>query len=107
MRCVAVLTLCGVLGVTSGCVSGGPPVSGVVYATVVYPSQYAGAASQGPGTRRGTSQLSSILGLVSFGDASVETACGKAGITQLRTVDHHYTNVLYLYSTWTTIVTGE
>jgi predicted nucleic acid-binding protein len=42
-----------------------------------------------------------------MGDASVAAACKNGGITKIQTVDEHGTTILGIYSTWTTIVTGQ
>ena len=49
----------------------------------------------------------SVLGLVAFGDASLETAKKNAGITKVATVDHRTLNVLYFYGGYCTVVYGE
>lgn len=56
----------------------------------------------------GTSSADVFLGILSFGgDASIQTAAKKAGITRVSTVDMKQLNVLNIYQQFTTIVTGE
>ena len=82
--------------------------AGLFYGNVRYPSSYHGESPQGPGPKRGVSSAYGILGLVAFGDASVETAARKATIKQIKTVDQEYTMILSgLYVAYETIVTGE
>ena len=49
----------------------------------------------------------SVLGVVAFGDASIEAAKKNAGITKVATVDHRTLNVLYFYGGYCTVVYGE
>lgn len=90
------------LGMT-GCGAVGP-LPGAIYTNTKFPSI---ASQAGPGKRVGTAQARSYLAMVAVGDASVDAACKNGGITKINTVDTHGTSILGIYSTWTTIVTGE
>ena len=57
--------------------------------------------------KSGEACAQSILGVVAFGDASIETAKKNAGISKVATVDHRTTNILYLYGSYCTVVYGE
>lgn len=59
------------------------------------------------GAKRGESCASSVLGLVTTGDASVATAARNAGITKVGSVDHQYSNILGIYAKYCIIVLGE
>ena len=59
------------------------------------------------GSKKGSAKASGILGLYSFGDCSTSTAAANGGITKIRTVDVESYNILGIYYTYTTIVTGE
>ncbi len=98
--------LAGLLGLT-GCAVVGAPVVGSIYTDVKYPSYYHGVEASGPAMKTGTAQAASILGIVATGDASVAAACRNGGIKKISTIDTHATNILGLYATWTTVVTGE
>lgn len=67
------------------------------------------AVSSNPiGTKMGTSSAAVFLGVLSFGgDASIQTAAKKAGITRVSTVDMKQSNILFIYQEFTTMVTGE
>ncbi|WP_046244615.1 TRL-like family protein [Hymenobacter terrenus] len=67
------------------------------------------AVSSNPiGTKVGTASADVYLGVLSFGgDASIQTAAKKAGITRVSTVDIKHSNVLFIYQQFTTTVTGE
>jgi hypothetical protein len=67
---------------------------------------FAVTANQG-GTKEGTATAHGILGIVSFGDASTKTAANDGGISKIRTVDVKSFNVLGIYYSYTTVVTGE
>jgi hypothetical protein len=57
--------------------------------------------------KSGESCAKSVLGLVAFGDASIEAAKKAAGISKVATVDHKTTNILYFYGEYCTVVYGE
>ena len=87
---------------TTGCAVS--PVSGAINV-----AKWDGAISN-PGVatqKTGEACAQSILGLVAFGDASIETAKKNAGITKVATVDHQTTNILYFYGQYCTVVYGE
>jgi hypothetical protein len=105
MRILATIAACGALLLT-GC-AGPAPLQGSWYSDVKYPSYYDGASDNGAGPKSGDSQMMSIMGVVAMGDASVKEACSKGGISKIHTVDHHFYNVLGIYQTWTTLVTGN
>ena len=76
---------------------------GWVYAGYKSPGQVGTAAD----TKIGEACVSSILGIVATGDASIETAKKSAGITQVSHVDHEQFSVLGVYATSCTIVHGS
>ena len=58
-------------------------------------------------TKRGESCAQGILGLVAWGDASIEGARKAGGVAQIAAVDYHDMDVLgFVYSSTCTIVTG-
>lgn len=59
------------------------------------------------GAKRGESCASSVLGLVTTGDASVATAAKNAGITKVAAVDHQFTDILGVWAKYCVIVSGE
>lgn len=59
------------------------------------------------GTRRGEARCTAILALFSFGDAGIQAAARAGGITTIHHADYKATNVLGLFSTYTTIVYGD
>jgi len=59
------------------------------------------------GKKRGEACASSILGLVTTGDASIRAAADAGGITQIASVDSTITNILGLYAKYCTVVSGD
>ena len=60
-----------------------------------------------PGTKEGRAKASSIFGLTFDQDASIKKAAAAGGITEISTVDLKTTNILFIFITYETIVTGE
>jgi len=80
------------------------PLMGVAYTEVSGPIT---ATSSERGSKVGVAEATSILGLIATGDASIAAAARNGGIMQIRTVDYDSTNILGLYATFTTRVTGD
>lgn len=59
------------------------------------------------GTRKGESSSKSILGIVAWGDSSVEAAARNGLITEPKHIDYNFYNVLGVYQRFTTIVHGD
>jgi hypothetical protein len=49
------------------------------------------------GDKAGEACATGILGLVAFGDASLDAAKKAGGITEVHSVEHHGTNILGIY----------
>jgi hypothetical protein len=96
--------LCAMAVPTLGCIAAPvvPPL-GMVYTDIHAPLAPRGDV----GTRRGTSQVTSILGLISIGDASVKAAAANGNIRDVKLVDYAYTNVLLIFQRYTTIAYGD
>ena len=94
----------GVAGSTLGCIAAPvvPPL-GMIYTDVHAPLAPRGDV----GTRRGSSQVTSILGLISIGDASVKAAAANGNIREVKLVDYEYKNVLGVFQRYTTVVYGD
>ena len=59
------------------------------------------------GAKTGTSTATTILGLVSTGDASAAAAARAGNITTIRHADYQFTSVLGIYQKFTTVVYGD
>ncbi len=96
------LALLASVALLSGCSTS--PVSGAVNV-----AKWDGAISN-PGinsTKTSKACAQSVLGLVAFGDASIETAKRSGGITKVATVDHETFNIFYFFGQYCTVVYGE
>jgi hypothetical protein len=97
-----------VLGL-QGCAAGlafvgqGTPI-GFIYTDA---STSEGAGENNLGRKKGEACATSILGLVTTGDAGIKTAAEAAGITQIASIDQSFTNVLGIYSKFCVIVSGD
>ena len=90
----------------SGCAtaSGGNAFAfGAIYSGYKSPGQV-GTAQPG---KMGQACVSSILGWIATGDASIEEAKRAGGISQIAFVDHEQFSVLGVYATSCTIVHGQ
>ena len=59
------------------------------------------------GSKVGTAEATSISGIVSTGDASINAAAKAGGIKKVSHVDYETSNILGIYAKHTTIVYGE
>ncbi|OGS07787.1 MAG: hypothetical protein A2204_03080, partial [Elusimicrobia bacterium RIFOXYA1_FULL_47_7] len=98
---VAVLFAAGLF--VSGCATVAAPVNGGLYMNVKGPLAVSGNPT---GTKMGTAECVSILGIVATGDASIQAAAKSAGITKIHHVDYKSTSILGLYSSFTVEVYG-
>lgn len=59
------------------------------------------------GQTKGTAMSKSVLGCVSWGDASIQTAARNAGIQQIDHVDSTLYNILGVYTEYEVVVYGK
>ena len=59
------------------------------------------------GRNTGRSKSSSVLGLVAWGDSSVQAAAREGNLREVQHIDARYHNILGIYSSFETRVTGE
>jgi hypothetical protein len=90
LKWVAALLITAAFG-ASGCGTPRLGAGGLLFDDTITP--VTATASQ-PGNRIGEACATSIFGLISRGDASVETARRNGAITLISTVDESYSNVL-------------
>lgn len=100
------------LALSSGCAYVGPP--GFIYKGVRTPGQFHPGASTNPGGSEITGEACTmgILGLISIGDASLDSALRNAGAEGKTlknvTVDHREMTILmFLYQNYCTRVTAQ
>jgi hypothetical protein len=59
------------------------------------------------GKKKGEACASSILGLVTTGDAGIRAAADAGGVVEISAVDTSFMNILGIYSKFCTIVSGD
>jgi hypothetical protein len=59
------------------------------------------------GSKSGESCMTSILGLVTTGDAGVNETAKKAGISRVTHIDQKLTNIIGVYATYCVVVYGD
>jgi hypothetical protein len=77
---------------------------GTIFTEVKLPAE---ATSADAGTKVGTSQCISVLGLIAVGDASIEAAMKNGGIKKIHHVDWDAKNILGVYGQYKTTVYGK
>lgn len=96
-----------VLMALTGCAAGafgfGTPV-GILYADA---GTGHGATDNNIGKKKGEACATSILGLVTTGDAGIRAAADAGGVTQISAVDTHFKQILGIYSKFCTVVSGD
>lgn len=102
---IALATLIGATLVLGGCIAAPvvPPV-GVLYTDMDAPI---GTMQRDASSKRGESSVTAILGMFSTGDGSVAAAAAAGGITRVKGIDYHFTNVIGVYQKYTTVVYGD
>ncbi len=84
---------------------GGPVVgSGFIYSDYKAPIT---ATANPVASKVGTAEATSILGLVATGDASIDAAAKKAGISRISHVDFQTYSILGIFAKYTVYVYGE
>lgn len=80
------------------------PVSGYLYTSIKAPQA---VTSNSLGTRVGSGEATTILGLIATGDVSIQTIAQKAGIKRVSHVDYESTSILGIFGKVTMYVYGE
>ncbi|MCB0563001.1 MAG: TRL-like family protein [Phaeodactylibacter sp.] len=80
------------------------PLTGFIYTDLKAPIT---ATSNPVASKVGTAEATSILGIVATGDASIEAAAKKAGITRISHIDYEANSVLGVFAKFTVYVYGE
>lgn len=83
-----------------------PPI-GLWYNSTTFPVDIKFGPNNDIGPQMGTAKSASVLGLISWGDCSVEQAAKNGGIKQIDHVDARLFNVLGVYSEYETMVYGK
>lgn len=102
IQLIAIVAITAIL--LSSCAIVKAPLSATMYTDVKAP---VAVTSNSVSNKVGTSQAISYLGVVAVGDASIDAAAKRGGITKIHHVDEHATNVLGLFAKYEVIVYGE
>ena len=106
-RCFLMLALLCSLPLVAGClVAPVIPPLGALYTDMSAPLDN-DLQGQALGSKKGTGETTSILGMVTWGDASVATAAEQAGILKVNHVDYDFLNILGVYQRFTVVVHGD
>ena len=81
------------------------PVTGVLFTDVKAP--VTATASEDAALKSGSAAVTSVLGLIATGDASIETAAKNGRITKIHHVDYSSKSWLGIYAVYTVTVYGE
>lgn len=105
MNFIKLAAAAAILASTSGCAAFiGVEQGGFWYRDVTLPLT---ATQHGPGSKVGRATATSILGLISTGDAGIEAAKRNGNITRVAHVDYRRTQILGVYATFEVIVYGD
>jgi hypothetical protein len=105
MKLAKLALTAGMLASLTGCAAALPmEYSGILYRDTTYPLV---ATQQGPGAKVGRATMTSILGLITTGNAGIEAAKRAGGITRVAHVDIHATQTLGIIASYTVIVYGD
>lgn len=88
----------------SSCSFATAPVLGGIYTDVKAPLT---ATANPVASKVGSAEATSVLGLVATGDASIQAAAQKAGITRISHVDYQSYSILGIFARYTVYVYGE
>ena len=107
-RSVTVGLLGLVLSLSVGCVLRAPvvPPIALIYTNIEAPLDI-DVQGTPTDTVRGEASTTSILGLFSFGDASIHAAAQNGGLQTIESADYNYFHVLGVYQKYTTVVYGK
>lgn len=95
-----------VVSYLTGCIAySTSPVTGALYTDVKAPITATG--SDAAALKSGSAAVNSVLGLIATGDASIETAAKRGGITKIHHVDYSSKSWLGIYAVYTVTVYGE
>jgi hypothetical protein len=109
MRKFAILAILGLGVISTGCtyyVAPVMPPPGLIYSEIKAPLD-TNAQSNPVGPRMGSSSTTSILGLVSWGDASVATAVQQGNLSSINHLDYEFLNIVFVYQKFTVNAYGE
>jgi len=105
MKKLLIIGAVAVAALMSSCSS----VSTVCGAGAIYTDVKSGvtATSNNVGSKVGTAEATSILGIIATGDASINAAASNAGIKKISHVDQSHKSILGIFTKYNIYVYGE
>lgn len=97
------LLLLGLTGCAGVAFMGQGVANGFIFTNAVTPKH---ATDNALGKKKGEACATSILGLVTTGDATIRAAADAGGIKEISAVDARMKNILGIVATYCTIVSG-
>jgi len=94
----------------TGCVSYRTPVmppTGALYSEISAPLSTEFNPTTAVAPRQGTARACSVLGLIAWGDAGIQTAAKNGGLNSIWYADYHLFNVLGVYAEFTIVAHGD
>jgi hypothetical protein len=104
--CSLVLACCALLVLPSCLVAPVIPPQGSIYSDLSAPLD-TDLDQADMGSKKGEASSKSILGLISWGDASTSAAAKDGSITTVKHQDYRIFNVLGIFQRYTTVVHGD
>jgi len=102
-KCYMMLFVIATVCFVSSCSFPTSPIVGSIYTQVQAPLM---ATSNPVATKVGTAEATSVIGITT-GDASIQEAAQKAGITRISHIDYESFHILGIYARFTVYVYGE
>jgi hypothetical protein len=97
------LVLVALTGCAGGAFAGKGSAIGILYTDAVTPRF---VTTNNVGKKKGEACATSILGLVTTGDATIRAAADAGGIKNISAVDASIKNIIGIVSTYCTVVSG-
>jgi len=88
----------------SSCATVESPIGAVIFSEITSP---VAATANSVGSKVGTAEATSVLGIWATGDASINAAAQSAGITKISHVDKETFHVLGFFARYRVMVYGE
>ena len=107
-RFATVLALCGVLWAAAGCFRAPViPPTGLLFSQYNAPLTSEFDGTPATALKTGEASSTSVLGLVAFGDCSLDAAAGAGELSTIEYCDYSYLNVLGVYQQFTVVAHGK
>jgi hypothetical protein len=107
-RMAIVAAVCGVLLAAAGCFQAPVvPPTGLIYSEYNAPLTTEFDQTQASQLKTGQAYSTSILGLIAYGDCSLDAAAKDGGLSTIEYCDYSFFNVLGVYQKFTVVAHGK